>query len=134
MNNTPSPQDCGFGFYLTVPSTLLEYTNLRPFPSETCEDEAYFACADQESGGYDSERAYEYESGSDEESPMLLTPPSRLSDLEIEVVLSEGDSFIQTGSPRFELYDDDEDDGLPEFDKWYMDIAQRASLPVPVSC
>ena len=103
-----------------------------------CDDDAYFACVEGGddsycvSGGYadDPELSSEYESGSgsDEDYPMLLTPPSHTLDFDDDVDVVMSDEC--TKSHPVSCFDDDEEeeDDLPPFDDWYMDIAQRAGL------
>lgn len=128
MNNAPNPQDCGFGSYLTVPSPLLDFVNVS-HPDAHTSDDPYFTDACDS----DVSMACESESGSDDDSPMLLTPPSHLYELDDDVMITDG-SCLQaqahaTSEFQFRLYDDeDEEDELPPFDDWYLDIAQRASV------
>lgn len=128
VNCTPNPQDCGFGYYLTVPSSLVDTINTELPGFHTCDD-PYFTSPES---AYDSSSELgvisESESGSDDDSPILLTPPNSSSKLlDIDVVIS--DSCLHTTTTDFQIYDDEDDeDDLPPFDDWYLDIAQRASL------
>lgn len=124
VNNTVNPQDCGFGCYLTVPSALVDTINTELHLSHAHDDPYFTSCDVNES---EVPLAPDSESGSDDDSPVLLTPPSHLSLLDDDVRTSV-DSCYPPISSDFRLYDDEDDDDLPPFDDWYLDIAQRASL------
>ncbi|THH30701.1 hypothetical protein EUX98_g3501 [Antrodiella citrinella] len=127
VNNTPNPQDCGYGYYLTVPSALVDHVNVAWPADEHTSDDPYFAsplsmslseCSDDNTG--------ESESGSDDdlESPLPLTPPTSHLEFDVDVVMP--DACRKTAPTATFYVDEDEEDDLPPFDDWYLDIAQRA--------
>ncbi|TCD67551.1 hypothetical protein EIP91_012248 [Steccherinum ochraceum] len=138
-NNTPNPQDCAFGYYLTVPSPAVDVVNVCE-PAHPCCDDPYFTWAEASEGDgeveaydgdYDWSHLSESESGSDDDSPVLLTPPRRVLPLDVAVSQSDDTCSLSTTTktePLRMYEDDDDEDGLPPFDDWYMDIAQRAAL------
>ncbi|KAH8094869.1 hypothetical protein BXZ70DRAFT_341647 [Cristinia sonorae] len=138
LNNTPNPQDAGYGYYLTVPNIYVDTINVPPpAPSPyTSYDDPYFACSSSEitfSEDEDLEGIYESESGSDEDdSPMLRTPPNL--PLEFEDIALSNNGFsgpksdsLSSSSFEFDDNEDDDEDSLPPFDDWYLNIAQRAT-------
>lgn len=142
-NRVPSPQDYGFGQWLTVPCSRL--INVTPTSWDSDDDEGddfygqvIFArtsdldtlapelCPDQSS------------SSSESESPTSLATPLDTSWLDGSLfsdevackdkrssVFDEPDDYHRSVSDYG--FDEDEDD-LPPFDDWYTDIARRSTM------
>lgn len=130
-NSVPNPQDVGFGQYLTVPSSFVNYVNAEPDPYEEAPDAGMDV--DDSSSAQESEGPPTPDSVGPNDVDLVMSS-------EHEVVMPEVESedachadvvadtmpypYSGTGADGYSMGDDD-DEGLPPFDDWYQSIASR---------
>ncbi|KZT06426.1 uncharacterized protein LAESUDRAFT_725861 [Laetiporus sulphureus 93-53] len=129
-NNTPSPQDCGLGNLLTVPSSFVDYVNLEP---NSFEEDDYPADSRPSSSGMESNvpRTPEHP----EDSVGVAVPAQCVDIMHADQISFSTSALWQTASQPEEpaphgddvpAYEEEEDQ-LPPFDEWYQSIARRAA-------
>lgn len=148
VNHTVNPQDCRFGFYLTVPASQVEFVNVCP-PAEDEDESDDDHILDGFGNAYIS-----WDSESEPDSPEEpCTPDSGLFHPHDDMVEWKDSSHTQSPDPettisgekfdppspnvdsnvtRITFVDDDDEDDLPPFDDWYLSIAQRAAQSTAV--
>jgi len=129
VNSTISPQDCGFGYFLTVPFHHVDFVNVPIPPPLNREDTS------------------EYDTYDDS---LMMTPA-----LSESLLLTEDDSSWTPGTDSIPLQsegsrvefgksldsdmssdiynsfdDEDDEDGLPPLDDWYLTIMRRQQMAI----
>ncbi|KAH9948382.1 hypothetical protein B0H21DRAFT_821051 [Amylocystis lapponica] len=130
-NTTSSPQDYGYGQLLTIPSSFVAFVNVD-----------YMSCADSCDGYCPTPDGTTAPSPPASDVPFPHTPDRDIFDPNLDTLdesmppdlATEGtgpskakdvplsEDMVCSGCDIF----DEDDDGLPPFDEWYQDIAQRA--------
>ncbi|EMD40939.1 hypothetical protein CERSUDRAFT_71183 [Gelatoporia subvermispora B] len=136
---TPSPQDFGFGYYLTVPSPAVEYINCEAMPDEEryTEDSAGERTPSSSSDMTEVSSLETLVLDEDYGAPScaVASDPFALdSDDDITPLPSLGpdakgllcEKFRSLCLGTFEASWANEDDDLPPFDTWYQGTASRA--------
>ncbi|OCH94340.1 hypothetical protein OBBRIDRAFT_789472 [Obba rivulosa] len=139
MSYTPSPQDFGFGYYLTVPSSTVDYINCGADPEEEkCLGDLF----DEPTPSSSTDRSdisgletlaldesvdfeFTYEDAAD---PFALDPDdiiTPLPSLGLETKYLFCEKFRSICLATSEASWSDEDEDLPPFDTWYQGIAKR---------
>ncbi|OSX59485.1 hypothetical protein POSPLADRAFT_1184248 [Postia placenta MAD-698-R-SB12] len=130
-NSVPNPQDVGFGHYLTVPSSFVNYVNAQPDPFEEAADagmEDVDSSSAQDSGGPPTPNSVgpnDVDLVMSSEHAVVTREDESEDVCHADVVADTMPySYSGTGADGYSMGDDD-DEGLPPFDDWYQSIASR---------
>ncbi|CCM00679.1 uncharacterized protein FIBRA_02718 [Fibroporia radiculosa] len=139
-NMTPNPQDCGQGYFLTVPSPFAQLMNIPPDPLESYIKEEMTDAGDgseqatiADSDGPFTPDAFDgevvlntaFDMPEDEFEDALHSYQMRLQGVE-----EQDDAELSISgctSAGFSVPMNDDDDDLPPFDDWYQQIASRTT-------
>ncbi|KAI0960462.1 hypothetical protein AcW1_004968 [Taiwanofungus camphoratus] len=134
-NTAPSPQDCGFGYYLTVPSPfVINPAGIQDSDLQCLDATLERSCAASPFIEEIEPLTPEKLDFMDDSLPSCMAQlcdivdreKTESSSLQFNRVATLSGNMLVTGCEVHEYDTPDDDDNLPPFDEWYQGIANRS--------